>query len=328
MIAVVLLYVQTARAEMQWQKPYPAVKVLTKQFQDDDGTWIRFHAAIVDLSQPGVQVVVSPPKYRGNRTSKFAEKIGAQVALNGGFWKLVSKAPIGHVVSAGRPWKDCVIDERYGYLAITRKGKAWIQPPGETKLAKPEKAWMVISGMPLIVDQGKIGKVRGCGYVCMEHPRSAVGISQDGWTLYLAVSEGRVEGSKSIRPKRMAQFLIELGAWQALNLDGGGSSTLYVDKLGGMINAPAEGKERSVLNHIGVIIGEPPEPEAPAEEADAPEVHVPAPIMFTEDDFVPRGQVENPPRVMWSIYGGAAGALLLTGLITGIVITLRRRRRG
>ncbi len=328
MIAAVLLYAQAVHAEMQWQKPYPAVKVLTKQFQDDDGTWIRFHAAIVDLAEPGVQVVVSPPKYRGNRTSKFAEQIGAQVALNGGFWKLVSKAPIGHVVSAGRPWKDCVIDDRYGYLAITKEGRAWIQPPGETKLASPEQAWMAISGMPLIVDQGQVGDVRGCGYVCMEHPRSAVGISQDGWTLYLAVSEGRVEGSKSIRPKRMAQFLIELGAWQALNLDGGGSSTLYVEALGGMLNAPAEGKERSVLNHIGVIIGEPPAEAVPSEEADAPVVHVPAAVTFTEDDFVPRGQVENPPRVMWSIYGGVVGALALAGLITGIVIRVRRRRRG
>jgi hypothetical protein len=124
----------------------------------------------------------------------------------------------------------------------------------------------------------------------------------------------------------MAQFLIELGAWQALNLDGGGSSTLYVEEMGGMLNAPAEGKERSVLNHIGVIIGEPPEPEQ--EEQEAPVVHVPAPITFTEDDFVPRGQVENPPRVMWSIYGGVAGALALAGIITGIVIVVRRRRRG
>lgn len=320
-----------AGAETVWKKPYPNVKVVHRVIPAEEGLVIKLHAAIVDLGHPATTVVVSPPKYRGYRTSKFAREFGAQVALNGGFWKLVSKKPIGHVVSAGRPWKDCFMDERWGYLAITKEGKAWIRPPGDNPLPPPDQGWMVISGMPLIVDEGEIAKVRGCGYVCMEHPRSAAGISEDGWTLILAVSEGRVEGTKSIRPKKLAEFMIELGAWQALHMDGGGSSSLFVESLGGMLNAPAEGKERSVINHIGVIIDETAGAEEPAKEPEQEGVEpaaapAAAPVRFAEDDFVPRKQVENPPRVRWAVAGGAAGTLVLLAAVALLVIVRRRRR--
>jgi hypothetical protein len=331
LLLLVGLVPDVAGADTVWKKPYPNVKVIQREVPAGEGLVIKLHAAIVDLAHPATTVVVSPPRYRGYRTSKFAKEFGAQVALNGGFWKLVSKKPIGHVVSAGRPWKDCFMDERWGYLAFTKQGRAWIQPPGDNPLPPPEKGWMVISGMPLIVDQGQVAKVRGCGYVCMEHPRSAAGISEDGWTLILAVSEGRVEGTKSIRPKKLAEFMIELGAWQAIHLDGGGSSSLYVEALGGMLNAPAEGKERSVINHLGVVIDEaaavveePEQEPAPSGAEPDTEKEVVA-VQFSEDDFVPRQQVENPPRVRYAVLGGAAGILVL-GVAAVVLVALRRRR--
>ncbi len=331
---------QAADATRQVKKPYKGVKVIVEEWPDPEtGDMIRFFTAIVDLSLPDVHVVVSPPRYRGNRTSKFARDIGAQVAINGGFWKLVTKDPIGPVVSAGRPWQGYVPDDRTALLAITSDGKAWIEPPGADTLPPSDQAWMAIAGMPMIVQGGKVGKVRGCGYVCMEHPRSAIGVSKDGTTLYMVVSEGRVEGSKSINPARMAEYLIELGAWDAINLDGGGSSTLYVEKLGGMLNAPAEGKERSVLNHVGIIIGDAPVLHEMTQkngtdtstdkdgDGDLDPMTGHRIVTFTEDDFVPRGNVEDPPRMKQAIVAGASGAVLVLAAAAGLLVWLRSRKR-
>jgi hypothetical protein len=123
--------------------------------------------------------------------------------------------------------------------------------------------------------------------------------------------------------------MIELGAWQALHMDGGGSSSLVVEALGGMLNAPAEGKERSVINHIGVVIDETAgaeEQEPEQEGVGAAQAPAPAPVRFAEDDFVPRKQVENPPRVRYAVAGGAAATLVLLGAVALLVVVRRRRR--
>jgi hypothetical protein len=48
--------------------------------------------------------------------------------------------------------------------------------------------------------------------------------------------------------------MAEMGAWRALNLDGGGSSTMYVRAARGVVNTPSDGTERRVANHIGVAL--------------------------------------------------------------------------
>lgn len=344
MVVCLALMPAGAWARDTWKEPYEGVKVLIREVKDDkSGDLIRFYAAIIDVSRPDIHVVVSPPRYRGKRTSKFAEQMGAQVALNGGFWKLVSKAPIGPVVSAGRPWSGWVKDRRVGFFAMTKDGRAWIQPPQVTSLPPPEEAWMVVSGMPVLVQDGQVGKVRGCGYICMEHPRSAVGVSADGKTIYLVSTDGRTEGFKSTTPGKVAEFLLELGAWDAITLDGGGSTTMYVEAMGGMINTPPEGKERSVLNHIGIIIGDapilhrseaaPPATPSPSADVSTDGLHdaVPVPdravVEFQDDDFIPLGQVEDPPRMRQMVALGIAAVALLAGTVLGVLLIRRRRGR-
>jgi hypothetical protein len=49
----------------------------------------------------------------------------------------------------------------------------------------------------------------------------------------------------------------EMGAWRALNLDGGGSTTMYIANRGGVVNHPSDGCCRVVSNHLGIEIVEP-----------------------------------------------------------------------
>lgn len=84
------------------------------------------------------------------------------------------------------------------------------------------------------------------------HPRSAVGLSRDGRTMWLVVVDGRNERSVGMTLVELGDAMRELGAWDALNFDGGGSTTLVID--GRVVNVPTDAAgERAVGNALLVL---------------------------------------------------------------------------
>jgi hypothetical protein len=79
-------------------------------------------------------------------------------------------------------------------------------------------------------------------------PRTAVGVTAGGDVLLVAV-DGRQAGySVGATLGELADFLIKLGAKDAMNLDGGGSTTLVV--RGRVVNRPSDGGQRRVSNAL------------------------------------------------------------------------------
>jgi hypothetical protein len=89
------------------------------------------------------------------------------------------------------------------------------------------------------------------------HPRTAVGITKDKKQLIILTIDGRTSNFRGIAQSELAKLLIELGAYEAINLDGGGSTEMIVKNIGQtspkIVNAPSDGGERRVHNGIGVI---------------------------------------------------------------------------
>jgi hypothetical protein len=84
------------------------------------------------------------------------------------------------------------------------------------------------------------------------HPRTAIGFSRDGATLLLLVVDGRSPTSVGMTLVELAEQMRRLGAWQALNFDGGGSTTMVVD--GAIVNTPSDATgEREVGNALLVV---------------------------------------------------------------------------
>ena len=84
------------------------------------------------------------------------------------------------------------------------------------------------------------------------HPRTAIGFSRDGATLYLMVVDGRSTTSVGMTLRELADQMRRLGAWQALNFDGGGSTTMVIDDA--IVNAPSDAAgEREVGNALLVL---------------------------------------------------------------------------
>ena len=84
------------------------------------------------------------------------------------------------------------------------------------------------------------------------HPRSAVGLSRDGRTMWLLVVDGRSTTSVGMTLVELAHAMRAVGAWDALNFDGGGSTTLVI--AGKVVNAPTDANgERAVGNALLVL---------------------------------------------------------------------------
>jgi hypothetical protein len=81
------------------------------------------------------------------------------------------------------------------------------------------------------------------------HPRTAIGVDAAGF-LYLLVVDGRTEKSLGMTLLELQAYVGQMGLTNAINLDGGGSSTLVL--RGTLMNVPAEGKERPVASFVEV----------------------------------------------------------------------------
>jgi len=81
-------------------------------------------------------------------------------------------------------------------------------------------------------------------------PRTAVGVTASGSWL-LVVVDGREVDAVGLSLEEMAEFLMERGVQDAMNFDGGGSSTLVVDGI--VLNHPTDGQERPVANALGLV---------------------------------------------------------------------------
>lgn len=91
------------------------------------------------------------------------------------------------------------------------------------------------------------------------HPRTAAALGADGTKLWLVVVDGRQRRySEGVTLVELAEIILELGADIAINLDGGGSSTMVAAGLRGpeLLNAPIHTgihmRQRPVANHLGI----------------------------------------------------------------------------
>lgn len=243
-LAALVLLAAPAAGRDRWSSPFPGIRKLHRTTTEP---W-SIHALLVDLKAPGIRLTATNPAERRQTVSSFARSNHVAAAVNGDFFNLETFVTGGLSIGDGRRWRDTEDQRHTGQLVSDGKTAKLVAP---RVLLKPEP-WMkeVVSGHPLLVDGGKdFGS--SDGVLQDRHPRTAVGLSQDGRTLILAVVDGRQSSSVGMTGAELSRLMIGLGAWTALNLDGGGSSAMYVDGAG-VVNRPSDGRERVVANHLGV----------------------------------------------------------------------------
>ncbi|HEX6261492.1 MAG TPA: phosphodiester glycosidase family protein, partial [Actinomycetota bacterium] len=127
------------------------------------------------------------------------------------------------------------------------------------------RAFDSIGGTPLLVEDGRVVATSCGASFCARHPRTAVGITRTGKVLLVVVDGRRPRWSRGMTLVELAREMRRLGAVSAVNLDGGGSSTMVVrDRL---VNRPSDPTgERAVSSAVLLLRGRDrqPRPEEPA----------------------------------------------------------------
>jgi hypothetical protein len=113
-----------------------------------------------------------------------------------------------------------------------------------------------ISGGPALVHAGKVQRIRmpdddtyQSRSAYERHPRSAVGWNDT--TFFLVEVDGRQMSSVGMTLQELGTYLVKLGCTEGMNLDGGGSATLWY--AGHVRNRPCDGQERPVANALVVV---------------------------------------------------------------------------
>ncbi|MGI5949085.1 stalk domain-containing protein [Peptoniphilus sp.] len=129
-----------------------------------------------------------------------------------------------------------------------------------TTSVEPNRSWkMMIGGHALLVENGAVKNyTKDINSIGGTRARTAVGISQDGKTVYIASVEGRTKRSSGASLPELSRFMLDLGSYKAMNLDGGGSSAMVVRELGNInrtrvTNPERNAGERAVVNGLGVF---------------------------------------------------------------------------
>lgn len=128
--------------------------------------------------------------------------------------------------------------------------------------APADRTWVeAVGGHVLLVNQGQaITSFTVDSALKGLNARTAAGISQDGKTLYMAAVD--TASSTGVSLEELAQIMVEIGSYKAVNFDGGGSTTMSARMLGETdaraINSPKGGAERRVPTGLAVYNTAPP----------------------------------------------------------------------
>ena len=243
---VALILALPAGATDTWSDPHPGVRYLHRTSSEPN----QIHALEVDLCARGVQLRATREDERQQTLSSFTGEVGAQAGINGDFFSYDGYWPTGLAIGAGEYWHSD--NDWNGFVAFGRD-KAWISDPVET-WSSPDD-WMdeAVGGYPKLVVGGvALSSYSSAPSHCTSlNPRSAVGLSEDRRTLWLVVVDGRSSSSDGMTCQQLGDLMVDLGADTALNLDGGGSSTLW-SAADGVLNDPSDGSQRTVANHLAV----------------------------------------------------------------------------
>lgn len=198
------------------------------------------HVLELDLRQPGLELVSSSYEERWQTVAQFGRDHDLAASINGGFWETMAQ-PGGMQVHEGERWRNAKDNVDYGWFGYFADGRARIGYPEAVVEDVPEGMRHAVSGRPLLVREGDVAtpSIDPIETANLRQPRSAAGVSRDGRTVWLVVTDGRQEHSKGMTLYELARTLDGLGAWRGINLDGGGSSTIWVERLGGVINTPS-----------------------------------------------------------------------------------------
>ncbi|MGE4285089.1 MAG: phosphodiester glycosidase family protein [Phycisphaerae bacterium] len=238
------------------------------------------YAVRVDLQDKSLYFFTTPDN--GERpfetdtqtTGAFLTQYKLALAVNANFFNPCCSKDVqpvdllGYAVSSGRLVSENLqIAEDSGVAEVPVQGSAVMMITKDNKVsfsrcdsdempALMKNAYNAVTGGPVLLKKGT--NLIEEPDDAVRHPRTAAGTSKDGRYLYFVVIDGRQKGySDGANLKETAEWLLKIGAYDGINLDGGGSSSLVwigEEETPVTLNKPSGGAQRLVGNNIGIGI--------------------------------------------------------------------------
>ena len=253
----------------------PGVKQDINYAQTVDGKQIVYYVATVDVKRDDVEFFVN---YNNNEPPVAGKNIGLQsvrdqvaalvennkhkenfypiVATNGAGFNITTGDPAGLVVMQGVEYSKISAP---GFFAILKDDTAVIGDQAKYDELKEQgkiKEAIQAFGSVLIKD-GEINVTKSANYTANRASRTAIGITADGKVVMMVLDGRQLPFSAGGSLEEIAQIMLEAGCVDAVNLDGGGSTT-YMSKPAGsdeidVVNRPSDGYERNVSTSLVVV---------------------------------------------------------------------------
>ncbi|MDJ0736414.1 MAG: phosphodiester glycosidase family protein [Nostocaceae cyanobacterium] len=231
---------------------------------------VVIHIVSINLKAAGIKIFVTPPVNQQSQftqartTSDFLKEFRLQLAINANyFYPFHENTPwdyyprigdivrtVGQAISNGKPYGNP--DANWYVACIASNNLIQILKSGSC----PDNTLQGIAGREILVTDGKPTVTDN--FQDKPYSRVAIATNQQGDKLWLIAVDGKQPlYSEGLKKTELTNILLELGVEVALNLDGGGSTTLVMEKDGQpkLLNSPSHTKipmrERPVANHIG-----------------------------------------------------------------------------
>jgi Phosphodiester glycosidase len=225
--------------------PLPALESVRVDL--GDGATTTVHVARFGRGRFDVRVAAIEPCAT---VLRWCEESGAEHAIVGGFYMRPGGPPLGHLRIDGAtvasrpfdpPWdaRRACVHSGDGRVALAAWQDLPADPPGDVLQAGP----MLAAGGRMLIEAGEDREGFAAGarqfdsdITAGRYPRAALGLSDRD--LIAVACEGRADDEAGLSMAELASAMIDLGARDAINLDGGGSASLVVGRA--LVNTPRE----------------------------------------------------------------------------------------
>lgn len=195
------------------------------------------------------------------KTSEFAQSNNAIAAINGGFFDINKGGSVTYlevddnvISKTQNPEKKWAKSEKLinGAIILTKNNEFLIQSakPDDYYENSKNESFVLITG-PLLIRNSKNENLPDMKFTHFRHPRTCMCNTED--SLVLITVDGRQENAAGMNLFELQKYLHSIGCVNAINLDGGGSTTMW-KKDKGIVNNPSDKEgERPVSNVILIL---------------------------------------------------------------------------
>ncbi len=245
--------VTVVNAKWQKQKIAAKTKLITHHFNEKNLFAANQHVAYIEVNRRGnapLFALGADGKIL-KTTETFGKELNAVAAINGTFFDIKNGGSVDYIKVNGNVVNENKLDKngnraRHQQAAVViENGKLTIKKwDGSKNWEQNLTEKDVMNSGPLLIYNQQVEELDTTAFTKLRHPRSAVGIKADGKVILLTV-DGRQENSAGMSLPELTKLMKWLGCVSAINLDGGGSTTLWVSSApeNGVVNYPSDNKK-------------------------------------------------------------------------------------